>query len=194
MKLLYAAGWTYVVLALAITYRSTRMDLTMPPESAYAPAPPTAGQPLSWYDRIRPHCNPVEIDVAIRGNPVPSNFSGQAGAAACYALAGKIERATQYIEALPEGSRAQAADFVFNAAHPVADAGDDEATGPIMELVVRYIPTHYMALYHAGIAQFRTGQSAAAQRNLEEFLRQYQANDGWTQSARETLKQIRGGQ
>ncbi|MEX2284464.1 MAG: hypothetical protein WEE89_18385 [Gemmatimonadota bacterium] len=199
MKLLYAAGWTYVVLALAITYRATRTDAMMPPEPAYAPVLPVPAAPLapapavSWYDRIRPHCNPVEVEVAIRSNPVPDNFTGQASAAACYALAGKIERATQYIDGLPEERRAEAASIVFAAGHPVADAGDDEAAGPIMELVVRYIPNHYMALYHAGIAQFRTGELAAAERNLEAFLQHYNSKDGWTQNAQETLRSIRRG-
>ena len=193
MKLLYAAGWTYVVIALAITYRAARME-AIPPETSYAPAPvPPAGPSASWYDRIRPHCNPVEIEVAIRNNPVPEGFHGQASAAACYALAGKIDRATQYIEELPAERRAEAASMVFEAGHPVADAGDDEAAGPIMALVVRYHPTHYMALYHAGIAQFRTGQLKAAKHNLEEFLKLYNANDGWTNSAREALRKIERG-
>src|SRR5688500_14779603 len=197
MTPLYAAGWTYVVVALAITYRATRTDAS-PPEpyapvssASTAPLQPAPVQAVSWYDRIRPHCNPVEVEVAIRSNPVPDNFMGQASAAACYALAGKIERATQYIEGLPEGRRAEAASIVFEAAHSVADAGDDEAAGPIMELVVRYIPNHYMALYHAGIAQFRTGQMAAAERNLEAFLQHYNSKDGWTQNAQETLRSIR---
>ena len=195
MKLLYAAGWTYVAIALAITYRAARVE-AIPPEPAYAPAPvpPAASPSASWYDRIRPHCNPVEIEVAIRNNPVPEGFIGQASAAACYALAGKIDRATQYIEGLPAERRAEAASIVFEAGHPVADAGDDEAAGPIMALVVRYYPTHYMALYHAGIAQFRTGQIAQAKRNLEEFLKLYNANDGWTNSARATLRKIEHGE
>jgi hypothetical protein len=50
-----------------------------------------------------------------------------------------------------------------------------------------------MALYHAGIAQFRTGEREAARRNLEEFLRQYHQDDGWTQSAKETLRQLGKG-
>jgi hypothetical protein len=193
MKLLYAAGWTYVVIALATMYRAARMDV-IPPKAGYAPMPVAAGPAVSWYDRIRPHCNPVEVEVAIRSNPVPDDFIGQASAAACYALAGKIDRAVEYIEGLPAERRAEAASIVFEAGHPVADAGDDEAAGPIMELVVRYYPTHYMALYHAGIAQFRTGEPAAAKRNLEAFLNHYNANDGWTNNARATLRKIERGE
>src|SRR5688572_6913097 len=193
MKLLYAAGWTYVVIALATTYRAARME-SIPPEPGYASMPVATGTAVSWYDRVRPHCNPVEVEVAIRSNPVPDDFIGQASAAACYALAGKIDRATQYIEGLPADRRAEAANIVFGAGHPVADAGDDEAAGPIMALVVRYYPTHYMALYHAGIAQYRTGQTEQAKRNLEEFLKLYTANDGWTNSAREILRKIERGE
>jgi hypothetical protein len=38
------------------------------------------------------------------------------------------------------GDRARAANIVFEVGHPVADAGDDRSAGPLMELVVDYVP------------------------------------------------------
>ena len=75
-------------------------------------------------------------------------------------------------------------------APPVADAGDNRSAGPIMELVIHYWPNHYMALYHAGMAQYATGQEQLARKNLRAFLSYYHENDGWTQSARETLVKL----
>jgi thioredoxin-like negative regulator of GroEL len=125
-------------------------------------------------------------------SPAPAGSEGAGFAAACYALAGKTVRAQQLIDALPERERSRAAGIVFDVVHPVADAGDDESAGPMMELVLRYLPDHYMALYHAGIAQYRTGQRDLAIRNLEAFLRHYHQDDGWTGSAEAALKELRG--
>lgn len=120
----------------------------------------------------------------------PSDWQGQAYGAACYALAGKIERAQALIDALPKDRQHQAAGIVFDIGHPIADAGDDDSAGPIMSLVERYWPNHYMALYHAGMAKYRLGQYAEAKQHLEDFLEFYDQNDGWTDSAQATLKEM----
>jgi hypothetical protein len=106
-------------------------------------------------------------------------------------LAGKIERARWVIDELPVEHRPTAANIVFSVAHPVADAGDDRSAGPIMELVVDYIPDHYMALYHAGMSEYALGQHALARKHLEAFLTYYQQNDGWTGQARAALARMR---
>lgn len=49
---------------------------------------------------------------------------------------------------MPKKQQEKAAGIVFRIGHPVADAGDDESAGPIMNLVVKYQPWNYMALYH----------------------------------------------
>jgi tetratricopeptide (TPR) repeat protein len=199
MRLLYLLGWGYVAIAGALLYRSTRpvplpaveVQPALPPAVVEPGGQASAGEP-SWYERVRPHCNPVEVDVTLAQQPPASDANSQALAAACLALAGKIERAALLIDALPEEQRAYAANVVFNEGHPVADMGDDEAAGPIMELVLRYAPTNYMALYHAGIAQYRTQQHERARVNLKRFLELYHENDGWTASARETLRALGG--
>jgi hypothetical protein len=148
------------------------------------------GTPGEWFAHIKPFCNPVEVELAERQNPAPPGLEGTAFAAACFALAGKVDRARVLIDGLPLPDRARAAGVVFDIAHPVADAGDDRAAGPIMEMVVDYWPTHYMALYHAGMSEFALGQPDRARKNLKEFLVQYHENDGWRQSAIETLGKL----
>jgi hypothetical protein len=139
---------------------------------------------------MKANCNAVEVEVAQRMRPAPATPAGQAYSAACWALAGKIDSARAVIDRLPPDGRYRAAGVVFNVAHPIADAGDNLSAGPIMELVVYYWPNHYMALYHAGMAEYATGQHQLARKNLKAFLSYYHENDGWTQSARETLTQL----
>ncbi len=84
--------------------------------------------------------------------------------------------------------RHHAAGVVFNAGHPAADAGDEVAAGPLMELVVEYWPNHYMALYHAGAAAFERGDHEPAWDYLERFLVEYAVEDGWRSNAEEMLE------
>ena len=79
---------------------------------------------------------------------------------------------------------------MFDVGHPVADAGDDRSAGPIMELVIDYWPNHYMALYHAGMAEYMLGQRDLLEHNLQEFLKYYHERDGWTQNATDVLKRL----
>ena len=110
-----------------------------------------------WFQRMKPFCNTVEVEIALRNTPAPAGADGAAYAAACLALAGRIDDARAAIAALPVSDRAGAAGVVFDVAHPIADAGDDRSAGPIMGLVVEFWPNHYMALYHAGMASYGLG-------------------------------------
>ena len=60
-----------------------------------------------------------------------------------------------------------------------------------MELVLDYIPSHYMALYHAGMSEYALEQPALARKHLKAFLSYYHENDGWTQNARDVLARLR---
>lgn len=163
--------------------------LIEPPVEAF-PAFPGVEAPLDavrWFDVVRPHCNPVEVDTRMRWQPAPPTPDGDMYKAACYALAGRIAQARETIQGLPPGLRYPAAGVVFAAGHPAADAGDDIAAGPLMELVLEYAPTHYMALYHAGAARFQQGDYALARKYLESFLVEYTVQDGWTLSAQSML-------
>lgn len=152
----------------------------------------SAGDPAAaWFETMRPFCNPVQVDTQHRWSPAPAGFPGAAYSAACYALAGNVDQARKLIHGLEGEERWKAAGIVFNIAHPVADAGNDKAAGPIMELVVEFWPNHYMALYHAGAARFELGEPEAAVPYLEAFLKHYDQEDGWTRAARGMLEGAR---
>ena len=195
-RFLYFAGFTYIALCGALVVRELRAprasDHTV---AVVAPAAPAAPAPSGtsaeqWFASIKQYCNPVEVDVRTRYSPAPSSVDGTGYAAACFALAGKIERARSIIMAAGARDRFQAANIVFNVAHPVADAGDDRASGAMMELVLEFWPNNYMALYHAGMSAYALGRSSVAEQHLRSFLGMYDAADGFTQNAREALKKI----
>ncbi len=72
-----------------------------------------------WFSQIKQYCNPVEAAVMIRRNPPPQDNAGPGFAAACFALAGKIEQADAQITALPNDTeRHRAAGIVFKVGHP----------------------------------------------------------------------------
>lgn len=144
--------------------------------------------PEGWFETMRPSCNPVQVETQHSWSPAPAGMMGTAYSASCYALAGKIDTARGLIEGLEADDQWRAAGVVFNVAHPVADAGDDLAAGPIMELVVEFWPNHYMALYHAGAARFELGDREQAAQYLNRFLQSYEGDDGWTRSALEMIR------
>ena len=162
-----------------------------------APVPAAGGGAIiadtgnQWFSQIKPYCNPVEAAVMIGRNPPPQDDEGPGFAAACFALAGKIEQADAQLFALPNAAeRHRAAGIVFKVGHPVADAGDDDAAGPIMRLVVKYQPNNFMALYHAGIAEFNMGDSRLAKGHLQRFLELYERDDTWRKNGLSVLAKI----
>jgi len=156
------------------------------------PPAPFVGEAGDWYVQVKPFCNALEVDTRIQAYPPPRGQDGAGYAAACYALAGRIDRARTLIEELPAGQRGYAASVVFNIGHPVADAGDDRSAGPIMELVLEFWPDNYMALYHAGMSEYVLGQPQQARTRLRQFLDLYHENDGWRSNALEVLGRLEG--
>ncbi|MDJ0733029.1 MAG: protein kinase [Nostocaceae cyanobacterium] len=146
-----------------------------------------------WFDVIKPRCNSVEVITAMSNSSYPQTPKGVGYAASCYALAGKIELADKVIQELPTNLRVYAAQVVFNIAHPVADAGDDKSAGPMMDLVLKYWSSNYMALYHAGMSAYVLGEYPKAQTHLQKFLRIYKNQDGWRQKAILALSRIKKG-
>lgn len=159
---------------------------------AHSPSPvaTTGTEQTSWFARTKPYCNGVEVVTRLRQDPPPGDLESQGYGAACYALAGRIDSARAMIYRLQPNDRYRAAGIVFEVGHPVADMGDDQSAGPIMELVVEFWPNHYMALYHAGASRYQLGQHAPARQSLTEFLRHYLANDGWAANARAMLEAL----
>src|SRR6266404_2013547 len=141
-RALYAAGWGYVALCGLVLAKAPSGGVRSgvgggEPRAAAAPFRGEAGE---WFAQVKPFCNAVEVEVRQQAVPAPATVEGAGYSAACYALAGKIERAREVIDRLGGGDRATAAGIVFEIGHPVADAGDDQSAGPIMRLVVTYQP------------------------------------------------------
>jgi len=196
-RFLYFAAFAYIALCGAIVARkvvssSRGPRITVDTVVAVAPAPPTGATTsgAQWFAAMKPYCNQVEVDVRERYSPPPSTSEGAGYAAACFALAGKVDRARQIIEGMDPSARAGAANVLFGVAHPVADAGDDRASGPMMELVLEYWPNNYMALYHAGMSEFSLGQSALAAKHLQAFLQMYTVADYFHENAEKALKAL----
>jgi hypothetical protein len=146
-----------------------------------------------WFDSIKPRCNAVEVATAINSSPPPNDWQGTGYAAACYVLAGKIDLADRAIGGLDPGLRHQAVHIVFEIGHPVADMGDDRSAGPIMELVLKYYPENYMAMYHAGMSAYALGNIPLSKQRLTDFLNTYTVADGWTNNARIVMDKIDRG-
>jgi tetratricopeptide (TPR) repeat protein len=163
---------------------------TVDPIATIEVTPTVTSDAQGWFQSIRAHCNPVEVESQLRRRPAPASHEGHMHEAACYALAGRVDAARSVIAALPQELRYQAAGVVFEAGHPAADAGDEIAAGPLMELVVEFWPNYYMALYHAGAARFESGSYEMAESYLERFLAEYAAQDGWHASAVSMLEAI----
>jgi hypothetical protein len=190
MRSLYLLGIAYLAVGLYALWRGPA------PAPAFHPAGGEAafGEPGSdgatWFTRVKPSCNALEVETVQRQYPFPRSLEGIGYGAACWALAGRITDARELIVTLQPNDRWRAAGVVFEIGHPIADMGDDRSAGPIMELVVEFWPNNYMALYHAGAARYALGDLAAAEPHLREFLVLYRQDDGWTASARGMLAEI----
>jgi tetratricopeptide (TPR) repeat protein len=189
-RALYVAGWGYVALCGLVVATHGNRGLPEPDIRRIAVGPAFGGAAGEWFAQVKPFCNAVEVEVRQQQLPPPGGVEGAGYSAACYALAGKIDRAQVVIDALDAGDRSRAAGIVFNIGHPVADAGDDQSAGPIMRLVVSYQPDNYMALYHAGMSEYILGQMDFARTHLRKFLDLYHEPDGYRNNAVEVLGRL----
>lgn len=189
MRLVYVLGALWLGVNAAALMRpasTTEAD----PDPAVAPAV-WSGSARMWFQQMRPFCNPVEVDTRMRWTPPPDGWEGAGYQAACYGLAGNTDRAREIIRGLDGEQQWRAVGLVFDVGHPVADAGNDIAAGPIMELVVEFWPNHYMALYHAGMSNHLLHHPDRARAYLTAFLEHYSVDDERTAAAREVLAGLR---
>jgi tetratricopeptide (TPR) repeat protein len=187
----YLLGWGFVAICVALVL-GARSEAAGSSSERSEPAAASGGDRAEeWFRRARPYCNAVEVRVLQRQTAPPATTAGAGYHAACFALAGQIDEARKIIDQLEPNERYRAAGIVFDVGHPVADAGDDRSAAPIMELVIDYWPNHYMALYHAGMAEYMLGQRDLARKNLTAFLRLYHENDGWRSNGVTVLERLR---
>jgi hypothetical protein len=192
----YFAGFAYiavcgVVVARELISRSPDVHAVPAPAPVPPPRPAPAGTAAQrWFASIKPYCNSVEVEIRTQTSPPPAGGEGGGYLAACYGLAGKIGQAKRVFEALDAGVRATAANIVFEVAHPIADAGDDRSSGPMMQLVIAHWPSNYMAMYHAGMSEYALGQFPVAEKHLRSFLQMYTADDGYTVNAKRAVDAI----
>ena len=189
-RVYHILGWSYVAFCGLVVANSVLAKQASSHAPGLQPVASNSADGAEWFRRAKPYCNAVEITVLQRQASPPATVDGAGFHAACLALAGRIDDARRIIDALPASDRLRAAAIVFDVGHPVADAGDDRSAAPIMELVVDYWPNHYMALYHAAMAEYMLGQRDLARRNLTEFLRLYNVNDGWRSNGIEVLRRL----
>jgi serine/threonine protein kinase len=189
--LLAITGATSIFIAGAFFLINASPNRSLNTNTIVANTDTTTGS--GWFHSIKPRCNAVEVVTAINSTHPPQDWQGMGYAAACYALAGKIDLADRSIGQLEPGIRPQAVNIVFEIGHPVADAGDDRSAGPIMELVLKYWPQNYMAMYHAGMSAYALGDIPLSKRRLTDFLNAYKVSDGWTNNARIVINKIDRG-
>ena len=183
-------GWTYcAACAFMIARGRTSVATAEFVDGSSTYAAPSVSE-IEWFRRVKPYCNAVEVATLDQRATPPSTVAGAGYHAACFALAGRIDDARRIIDRLPVDDRYKAAGIVFDVGHPVADAGDDRSAAPIMEMVIDYWPNHYMAVYHAGMAEYMLGQRELSRHNLQKFLQLYHENDGWRHNAIEILKRL----
>jgi len=154
------------------------------PEPRVEPPPAT---PEAWFERVRLRCTPAEVRLTTDLLPPPEGVEGTGYEAACFALAGKIPDARALLLGLPEDERIQGATQVYDVARSLAGQGRHDAAGPLMELVLEFWPNHYLALYEAATARYRSGDITGARTFLERFLEVHMEHDALEVEARRML-------
>jgi serine/threonine protein kinase len=145
---------------------------------------------IQWFEDIKPRCNAKEVETAMNTTTRYADWEGNAYAATCYALGGKIDEASELITPFKPEERTKAVNIIFELGQTVADAGDDKSVGSVMELVLIHAPRNHMAMYQAGISAYALGDLPLAKQRLTKFLKIYKNQDGWTNEARIVLKKI----
>jgi hypothetical protein len=100
MRALYALGLLYIALCGGLLWMG-RAEAAVPVVPVQAEPHPSAHlSGPEWFQRMKPFCNPVEVDTRVRFEPPPAGYEGVAYGAGCFALAGRIARARELLSSL----------------------------------------------------------------------------------------------
>jgi len=190
LKILRKVAFLYLAFSVGITAKHVLVPSTV---SALTAPKHFSSSEHEWFQKTKPYCNNLELDVRLKKNPAPKTWLGSSYKATCFAIAGQIKRAELEIDSLDDNQKYKAAGVVFNIGHPIADAGDDRSAGEIMTLVIKYQPNNYMALYHAGMSEYLLGRFEVSKVHLKRFREIYTRNDHWGSNAKKVLAAIDSG-
>jgi serine/threonine protein kinase len=145
-----------------------------------------------WFEDIKSGCNTAEVEKTMNSTTYNYHASveGQAYAAACYALGGKMEEASELLAPLQFDDRHKAARILGEIGRIAANREDDRSAGSVMALVLRYYPQNAAAMYQVGISAYANGDLPLAKLRLTKFLQIYPTQDAWTREAQIILKKI----
>src|ERR1041384_8589370 len=103
MRSLYALGLLYVALCGALLWAGRPAPAAGIPQAAPAHGPVTGLTGPEWFQRMKPFCNPVEVETQVRFAPPPAGFEGGAVGGGGYALAGEVDTGRGRVMALGGG-------------------------------------------------------------------------------------------
>lgn len=191
IRALKVAGALYVVFtigAIIVARRSSASDALGDPGRSVGGRSLTGA--AKWFDLMRPGCVAADVDRRVKASPAPGGEEGVVFSAACYAVAGKTERAHELIDGLPEASRAHAVEALLNVVPPPHDGPEEEGTAPLMELLLDYQPDNARALYHAAIAEAAAGEKQAAITHLTKLVQVHTDADDLNARAKIALSRL----
>lgn len=136
-----------------------------------------------WFAAAKPTCNALEVETRMTSAPPPEGAEGSGYAAACWAMAGKLPKASNLLQLVAPAERRAAVAIVFHIGHAVADGGDEKSAGPLLKLVLEFDPENALALYHVAMS------SPIEERVplLRRFLALYSHDDETRRNAQRTL-------
>jgi len=151
-----------------------------------SPPPPPPVTAAAWFSDMRPQCSYDAVTLATDLRRPPDSTEGRGYEAACFAMAGRINKARALLLGLDHDARAEGAGLVFDVASELASE-EHPAAGPLFELVVEFWPNHHLALHQAGILRYARGDAAGGRSYLVRFLEAYPEDDSLAGTARSVL-------
>ncbi|MBS1148537.1 MAG: protein kinase [Myxococcaceae bacterium] len=129
--------------------------------------------PKLWFDDHRKFCNPLQVTRALQNSPPPEEPLGQAFAAGCLAIAGKLSEADATIAAMPlQSDREAAAEILYALGDSTENKTHDYAAGaPLFALAFKHAPNNHQYVYYLAFGELELGKRQEAREHLELFLK-----------------------